>query len=168
MLPTITYHTAFDSKGNALPVGDPKGAAPTDIMASDRTSDGFTVKWTAAAGAEGYNVYINGTKHNTDVITGVEYKVTGLEASTTYTITVTSVKAGVESAPSAETSSKTRADEGKTTDTGSNVAPSTNTNTNTNDVTSNEGGFPTWIIIVAVAAVVVIAAVVIVLVKKKK
>jgi hypothetical protein len=50
-----------------------------------------SLSWSAAFGAESYNVYRNGTKVNTSAVTGTSYTDSGLSASTTYSYTVAAV-----------------------------------------------------------------------------
>jgi PQQ-dependent dehydrogenase (s-GDH family) len=66
-------------------------AAPTNVAAINITSSGVTITWNAATdniGVAGYDVYRNGTKINTSLISGTSYAVTGLASSTTYSFTV--------------------------------------------------------------------------------
>lgn len=66
-------------------------AAPTNLSANNLTQVSATISWTAATdnvGVTGYDVYRNGTKVNTSLVTGNSYSATGLTAATTYTFTV--------------------------------------------------------------------------------
>ncbi|WP_167286385.1 fibronectin type III domain-containing protein [Paraflavitalea devenefica] len=66
-------------------------AAPTNVAAINITASGVTITWNAATdniGVAGYDVYRNGTKINTSLVSGTSYAVTGLAASTTYSFTV--------------------------------------------------------------------------------
>ncbi len=62
---------------------------PTGLTANDITESGFTLSWNASTdnvGVTGYNVFINGSLLAT--VTGTTLQVTGLNASTMYSITV--------------------------------------------------------------------------------
>ncbi|UUZ92243.1 S-layer homology domain-containing protein [Paenibacillus sp. P25] len=73
--------------------------APTGLTTSSITPTGATVSWDAVTGASSYNVYDNGKLIATG-ITGTSYVVTGLEAGTKHTITISAVVNGTESAQS--------------------------------------------------------------------
>ncbi len=186
--PEITYHSA------SVPIGDPNGTPPAEVTYEERTSEGCTLKWTAASKAQGYNVYVNGEKVNTEIVTDTTYKLTGLEPKTTYTVTITTVTPeGNESVPSDELAFRTTkadsnasASDTATTDTATtdttdatdtagavSTAPSNATQSNKPATSSNvkEEDSSAWIwIVVAIVAVVVIAAVVVavLLLGKKK
>lgn len=78
---------------------------PTALTASGTTPTTTTLSWqppTAPSGTvQGYNVYQNGIKLTTSLLSATSYSVTGLTPATTYTYTVTSVVNGAESTPSA-------------------------------------------------------------------
>jgi|GEM_PF-669940 len=62
-------------------------SAPTNLAASNITQSGLTLNWTAATdnvGVIGYDVYRDGTKINSSLVTTTTYSVTGLTASTAY------------------------------------------------------------------------------------
>ena len=62
---------------------------PTGLTASAVTTSGFTLSWTASAdnvGVTGYDVFQNGTKINT--VAGTSLTVTGLAATTAYSMSV--------------------------------------------------------------------------------
>lgn len=62
---------------------------PTNITITNQTGTGFKANWTAStdnAAVVGYDVFVNGTFNATTVNTS--YSVTGLTASTTYSVTV--------------------------------------------------------------------------------
>ena len=61
--------------------------APTNLAASAITQSSLTLNWTASTdnvGVTGYDVFRNGTKINTSLVTTTTYNVTGLSASTAY------------------------------------------------------------------------------------
>ena len=61
--------------------------APTNLAASSVTQSSLTLNWTAATdnvGVTGYDVFRNGTKINTSLVTTTSYNVTGLNAATAY------------------------------------------------------------------------------------
>ncbi|MBK9486024.1 MAG: PQQ-dependent sugar dehydrogenase [Chitinophagaceae bacterium] len=66
-------------------------SAPTNLQSSVITQTGFTLKWTAATddvAVTGYDVYKDGVKINTALVTTTTYNVTGLTTGTTYAMTV--------------------------------------------------------------------------------
>lgn len=76
-------------------------ATPTGIVV-DRGINGFSLAWDANTDIylAGYNVYIDGVKHNKDVITDTTYYVTGLQNGETYNVKITSISVwGYESEP---------------------------------------------------------------------
>lgn len=109
LIPGKTYAvtvTALDGNGvesaHSSPLSVFTGAqAPTGLTSSNITGTGFTVSWTATAGAASYNVYLDGVKTNASPISGTGYDLTGLAGNTAYAVTVTAVSSsGVESAHS--------------------------------------------------------------------
>ena len=78
--------------------------APAAVTATDVTETTAKVTWDEASdnvGVVGYNVYVNESKVNDELVTGTEYDLTGLAEETEYTVTVTAVDAaGNESARS--------------------------------------------------------------------
>lgn len=86
-------------------------AAPTGLASASITSSAFTLSWVKSSdniGVTGYDVYNNGTKVNTTNITGTSYSVTGLAASTSYSMTVKAKdSAGNQSAASSALAVKT-------------------------------------------------------------
>jgi chitinase len=65
--------------------------APTNLSALNIGNTSFSLSWNASTdniGVTGYDVYRNGTKINTSLVTALAYNVTGLTASATYTFTV--------------------------------------------------------------------------------
>ncbi len=87
--------------GGALP-------APTGVATSGATASSMTISWAAVSGASGYNVYRDGSKVNSAVVTGTSYVDSGLAAGTTYSWTVTDLNSSnVESAASSPASGTT-------------------------------------------------------------
>ena len=181
-MPTVTYHSA------SVPIGNPKGSAPTGIAAEcPKNTLNCNVEWTEAKNAAGYNLYLQKegdeapVKVNDAPVTGTSYTIEGLESSTLYQLTMTTVtKEGNESDPSEPIAFKSRkVDAPASTDTGDTTESNKTTDTPANTDTAagkpaekptEKGGFPWWIIVV-VAAVVVIAVVVVIIIvagKKKK
>lgn len=77
--------------------------APANLAANTIGTTSFTLSWSAATdnvGVAGYDVYRNGTKINTALVSGLSYNVTGLTASTTYAFTVIAKDAAGNSSPS--------------------------------------------------------------------
>ncbi len=76
--------------------------APSGLEAITTASNYIRVKWNPGSDNKelsGYNVYVNGYKNNTSLLTDTSYNISGLDADTTYSIVVTSVDAmGNESA----------------------------------------------------------------------
>lgn len=75
-------------------------AAPQSLTAPSKTSTTVSLAWSAAAGAEVYNVYCNGQKITYTPIVPLTYTVEGLTPQTQYSFTVTSAGPGGESAQS--------------------------------------------------------------------
>lgn len=96
-------------------------AAPSGLSSTGATQNSVSLSWTGSTtvsgpSLSGYNVYYSTTsgsgyvKHNSSVVVGTTYTVTGLSASTPYYFVITDVdSAGVESPYSAEISSATTA-----------------------------------------------------------
>jgi len=62
-------------------------SAPTNLATSNLTQSSVMLDWTASTdniGVAGYDVFRNGTKINSSLITATTYSVTGLNASTAY------------------------------------------------------------------------------------
>jgi chitodextrinase len=65
--------------------------APSNLSATNIGTTSLTLNWTAATdniGVAGYDVYRNGTKINSTLVSSTNYNVTGLSASTAYSFTV--------------------------------------------------------------------------------
>lgn len=167
-MPVVTYHSA------EVPIGNPKGEAPSNITTGKYTSEGFTVSWNTADNAAGYNVYINGDKHNTDPISDTFYVVTGLESNTIYNVTVTTVtNAGQESDPSQDLPVRTKKATSVATDTQTTKTDTADVSTNApastgSDAGNEKGSFPWWIIVVAAVVVVAVVVVLVLVLGKKK
>jgi hypothetical protein len=93
-------------------------AAPTSLAVGTVTVSTIPLTWTAASGANGYNVYTSDksgsagvwTKQNATSITNSPYTITSLAGSTLYYVHATATNAsGQESAPSNEVSATTSA-----------------------------------------------------------
>ena len=91
----VTADTTIYAKWNS--VDDVVPLRPENISTSDKDGSSITLKWSAVDGATGYNVYVNGVKHNDSTIFTTEYKVTGLDSSTTYEFVVRAVNSKGES-----------------------------------------------------------------------
>ena len=68
--------------------------APTAVRTADVTETTAHVAWEAAldnVATTGYNVYVNGEKVNTELVTATEYVLTGLTEGTEYTVEVEAV-----------------------------------------------------------------------------
>ena len=104
---------------------EPALTPPTGIAAGAVTDTTVALTWNAAGAATGYNVYVNGSRVTSSPVAGTSYTVGALTANTSYTITVTSVGNGGESAQSAPLTVTTSAGNGGwtcTTVTASNYA----------------------------------------------
>lgn len=67
---------------------------PTTISAINKTYSAFTLMWSGAGDdtvVKGYDVLVNDVKHNTTMITGTEYTVTGLNQGTEYDIKIRAI-----------------------------------------------------------------------------
>jgi chitodextrinase len=61
------------------------------LTSSSRTQTSINLSWTAATdniGVTGYDVFVGGIKNNTSLLTGLTYTVSGLTASTSYSVYV--------------------------------------------------------------------------------
>ncbi len=66
-------------------------SVPTGLVASAITTSSFTLSWNASTdnvAVTGYDVYSNGIKINSVLVTGTSYNATGFASSTTFTMTV--------------------------------------------------------------------------------
>ncbi|MFB6556023.1 MULTISPECIES: chitinase [unclassified Streptomyces] len=80
-------------------------SAPAGLSVSGTTSSSASLAWNAVSGATGYNIYRDGTK--VTAVTGTSATVTGLAASTSYSMQVTATNAAGESAKSAAVTART-------------------------------------------------------------
>ena len=70
--------------------------APTAVRTADVTETTAHVAWEAAldnVATTGYNVYVNGEKVNTELVTATEYDLTGLTPATDYSVEIEAVDA---------------------------------------------------------------------------
>ena len=70
--------------------------APTAVRTADVTETTAHVAWEAAldnVATTGYNVYVNGEKVNTELVTATEYDLTGLTPATEYSVQIEAVDA---------------------------------------------------------------------------
>ena len=99
--PIITY---LNEGGTPAPEPTPELKAPVDVKVSEVTETSAKVSWKNAADgkeAAGYNVYVDGTKVNEELIAETTYNVSSLKDGTTYSVEVTAIDAdGEESAKS--------------------------------------------------------------------
>ncbi|MFJ7770953.1 chitinase [Streptomyces sp. NPDC097107] len=80
-------------------------SAPAGLSVSGTTSSSASLAWNAVPGATGYHIYRDGTK--VTAVTGTSATITGLAASTSYSIQVTATNAAGESARSAAVTART-------------------------------------------------------------
>ncbi|CAF4444330.1 unnamed protein product [Rotaria sp. Silwood2] len=82
--------------------------APTELQVLATTDNSVTLAWRSVSSATGYNLYRNGGKANSGIITGTTFTDNNLNSGTTYTYTVKAVSsAGSESAASNSVPGKT-------------------------------------------------------------
>ena len=91
----------------AEPEDDLIPATPTGLVATTINHNSIELTWDEAENAKSYNVYQNETF--VKKVTTTSYLVDGLDAETTYSFTVTSVRGSKESDPSNEASATTAA-----------------------------------------------------------
>ena len=90
----ITWETSGGSGGEVTPEPEPKPVQLTmsEITCSVQTANSLTFEWSAVANASNYEVtFNNGTPETVDVL---KYEATGLQAGTSYTISVKAVGDG--------------------------------------------------------------------------
>jgi bacillolysin len=74
-----------------IPAGDREAPTAPVLSSPSKTNTSISLSWTAASdnvGVTGYDVFVNDVKNNTSNITATSYTITGLTASTTYSIYV--------------------------------------------------------------------------------
>ncbi len=76
------------SGGIVVPPTPSSLPAPVGVGASGATASSMVIAWGGVTGAVGYNVYRNGGKVNTAVVSGTSYTDSGLVPATTYSWTV--------------------------------------------------------------------------------
>jgi len=82
--------------------------APTQLQVTDITDNSVSLSWKQVSDASGYNVYRNGVKINSGLISDTKFTDNNLSSGTTYTFTVKAVSsAGTESAASNSVNAKT-------------------------------------------------------------
>lgn len=114
--------------------------APTAVRTADVTETTAHVAWEAAldnVATTGYNVYVNGEKVNTELVTATEYDLTGLTPATDYSVEIEAVDAAENVSEKSEAATFTTA---KAVDT---EAPSVPTDVKASDVTKT-GATVTW------------------------
>ena len=114
--------------------------APTAVRTADVTETTAHVAWEAAldnVATTGYNVYVNGEKVNTELVTATEYDLTGLTPATDYSVEIEAVDAAGNVSEKSEAATITTA---KAVDT---EAPSVPTDVKASDVTKT-GATVTW------------------------
>lgn len=114
--------------------------APTAVRTADVTETTAHVAWEAAldnVATTGYNVYVNGEKVNTELVTATEYDLTGLTPATDYSVKIEAVDAAGNVSEKSEAATFTTA---KAVDT---EAPSVPTDVKASDVTKT-GATVTW------------------------
>lgn len=114
--------------------------APTAVRTADVTETTAHVAWEAAldnVATTGYNVYVNGEKVNTELVTATEYDLTGLTPATDYSVEIEAVDAAGNVSEKSEAATFTTA---KAVDT---EAPSVPTDVKASDVTKT-GATVTW------------------------
>lgn len=85
----------------------PKLDAPENVHLIETYSDALEIDWDYVSGATGYNVYINGVRHNSEPIENAWYIATGLEDNTQYSVQVSALNYTTESEYSYPTSFQT-------------------------------------------------------------
>lgn len=114
--------------------------APTAVRTADVTETTAHVAWEAAldnVATTGYNVYVNGEKVNTELVTATEYDLTGLTPATDYSVEIEAVDAAENESEKSEAATFTTA---KAADT---EAPSVPTDVKASDV-KKTGATVTW------------------------
>lgn len=87
--------------------------APTNLAASAITQSSLTLNWTASTdniAVTGYDIFRNGVKINTALVTSTTYNVTGLSASTAYQFYVQAKDAAGNTSPNSNTINVTTPD----------------------------------------------------------
>lgn len=104
----VTAKGEESAKSEALEVTTTSIPLPTDVAQSELVHNGAKLTWTAASGATGYNVFLNGTKVG-DNVTGTTYTLTGLTQKTAYKAQVSTITSAGESLKTEELSFTTPA-----------------------------------------------------------
>jgi chitodextrinase len=83
-------------------------AAPAGLQVTGTTDNSVSLLWNQVSGASGYNVYRNGAKINSGLISGTTFVDNNLNSGSTYTYTVKAVaSAGTESVASSSVTAQT-------------------------------------------------------------
>jgi len=69
---------------------------PTDLVASNITHSSAQITWTASTGAAGYDIYLDDTKLNTEIISSTSYDLTTLDELTRYKVVVSAIPTSTE------------------------------------------------------------------------
>ena len=80
------FKKTTESGGGEEPEGPEQLAQPTNLTASNITSESFTISWSADANASSYAVSLNGADPQS--VDGTSYSFTDLDAETSYTVSV--------------------------------------------------------------------------------
>ena len=95
---TVEFTTAEPEKDTTAP------STPADVKAENVTKTEAVITWTASTdnvGVAGYNIFVNGEKKNTELITDTQYTLSGLAAGTEYTVEVQALDAAGNTSDSA-------------------------------------------------------------------
>ena len=104
-LANTSYYGVVPSDGNSttmtirkmwLTYEEVELAAPANLSADKTYYSETTLSWDPAAGASGYNVYVNGEKYNDSPLIETTCHITGLDVNTDYTLEVASFCKNVE------------------------------------------------------------------------
>ncbi|MFW5974863.1 MAG: fibronectin type III domain-containing protein, partial [Bacteroidota bacterium] len=122
----------FINGENMMPILDTtKPSSPEALSLEWRSSEGAFLSWNAATDDNrlaGYNLYVNGLRHNEGLIEDLHYQVSALDAATNYEVLVTAVDAaGNESFVSNEVAFETYPED--------NIAPQPPTSLNVTEAT---------------------------------
>ncbi|HEY9102037.1 fibronectin type III domain-containing protein [Chitinimonas sp.] len=86
--------TAFKAMMDRVASGFVSLGAPTGLAVTGTSGSSVSLSWSAVSGASGYNVYRNGSKVNTSLVSSTAYTDSGLASGTSYSYTVKAVANG--------------------------------------------------------------------------